>query len=89
MPDNLDPIAWIVIGFISGAVAGWFVRDHQRMGCLGTTALGIVGGLLGGWFWTQILHQSRAGGFLGALLIGIIGSAAVLLVVRGLTRPRV
>jgi uncharacterized membrane protein YeaQ/YmgE (transglycosylase-associated protein family) len=86
MPVGLDPIAWIVIGFVAGAVAGWFVRDRERMGCLGTTALGIVGGLLGGWFWTQVLHQDRAGGFLGALLIAILGSAFLLVAIRTLTR---
>lgn len=86
MPSGLDPIGWVAIGLLAGVAAGWFVPDRQRMGCLGTTALGIIGGLLGGWFWTRVLHQSSAGGFLGALLIAIIGSAFVLVVVRGLTR---
>jgi uncharacterized membrane protein YeaQ/YmgE (transglycosylase-associated protein family) len=86
MPQGLDPIGWIVIGFVAGAVAGWFVPDRGRMGCLGTTLLGIVGGLVGGWAWTNILHQDRAGGFLGALLIAILGSAFVLLLVRGVSR---
>jgi uncharacterized membrane protein YeaQ/YmgE (transglycosylase-associated protein family) len=86
MPEGLDPIAWIVIGFVAGAVAGWFVPNRERMGCLGTTVLGIVGGLLGGWLWTSVLDQDRAGGFLGALLIAILGSALVLILVRGLSR---
>lgn len=86
MPAGLDPIGWIVIGFIAGAVAGWFVPDRGRMGCAGTTLLGIVGGLVGGWFWTNVLNQNRAGGFLGALLIAILGSAFVLLLVRGVKR---
>ena len=86
MPVGLDPIGWIVIGFLAGAVAGWFVPDRGRFGCLGTTLLGIVGGLVGGWFWTRVLEQDRAGGFLGALLIAIIGSAFLMLVLRGLTR---
>jgi uncharacterized membrane protein YeaQ/YmgE (transglycosylase-associated protein family) len=86
MPQGLDPIAWIVIGFLAGLLAGWFVPGHERMGCLGTTALGIVGGLLGGWFWTQVLHQNRAGGFLGAILIAVLGSAFVLVLARGLSR---
>lgn len=86
MPSGLDLIGWIVIGFVAGAVAGWFVPDRGRMGCLGTTLLGIVGGLVGGWAWTNILHQDRAGGFLGALLIAILGSAFVLLLVRGMSR---
>jgi uncharacterized membrane protein YeaQ/YmgE (transglycosylase-associated protein family) len=82
----LDPIAWIVIGFLAGALAGWFVPDRGRMGCLGTTVLGIVGGLVGGWIWTQVLDQDRAGGFLGALLIAVLGSALVLVLLRGLSR---
>lgn len=86
MPAGLDPIAWIVIGFLAGALAGWFVPNRERMGCLGTTLLGIVGGLLGGWLWTSVLNQDRAGGFLGALLIAILGSALVLVLIRGLTR---
>jgi uncharacterized membrane protein YeaQ/YmgE (transglycosylase-associated protein family) len=86
MPPGLDPLAWIVIGFLAGAVAGWFVPDHGRMGCLGTTLLGIVGGLVGGWIWTNVLNQNRAGGFLGALLIAILGSALVLLLIRGMSR---
>jgi uncharacterized membrane protein YeaQ/YmgE (transglycosylase-associated protein family) len=86
MPAGLDPLAWIVIGFLAGAVAGWFVPDHGRMGCLGTTLLGIVGGLVGGWIWTSLLNQNRAGGFLGALLIAILGSALVLILVRGMSR---
>jgi uncharacterized membrane protein YeaQ/YmgE (transglycosylase-associated protein family) len=86
MPVGLDPIAWIVIGFLAGALAGWFVPNRERMGCLGTTLLGIVGGLLGGWLWTSVLNQDRAGGFLGALLIAILGSAIVLVLIRALTR---
>jgi uncharacterized membrane protein YeaQ/YmgE (transglycosylase-associated protein family) len=86
MPEGLDPIAWIVIGFLAGAVAGWFVPNRERMGCLGTTVLGIVGGLLGGWLWTSVLDQDRAGGFLGALLIAVLGSALVLVLVRSMRR---
>jgi uncharacterized membrane protein YeaQ/YmgE (transglycosylase-associated protein family) len=86
MPQGLDPLGWIVIGFVAGAVAGWFIPDHKSTGCLGTTVLGIVGGLVGGWAWTNLLHQDRAGGFLGALLIAVIGSVLVLALVRGLTR---
>ena len=88
MPENLNPLAWIVIGLIAGAIAGWFVPGRERNGCFGTTIIGIVGGLLGGWIWTDLLHQNQAGGFLGALLIAILGSAIVLLVLRTLSGNR-
>lgn len=82
MPEGLNPVVWILIGLIAGAVAGWFVPGRERMGCIGTTIIGIVGGLVGGWIWTELLDQNQAGGFLGALLIAILGSALVLLVIR-------
>jgi uncharacterized membrane protein YeaQ/YmgE (transglycosylase-associated protein family) len=88
MPTDLNPIAWIVIGLIAGAAAGWFVPGRERTGCLGTTLIGIVGGLLGGWIWTDLLNQDQAGGFLGALLIAVLGSAIVLLIIRALGGQR-
>ena len=87
MPEGLDPIGWIVIGLLAGAIAGFFVPGRERFGCIGTTLLGIAGGLLGGWLWTSVLGQDRAGGFLGALLIAILGSALVLVVVRMVSGP--
>lgn len=86
MPSGLDPLAWIVIGFLAGIIGGWFVPDRERMGCLGTTAIGIVGGLFGGWLWTRVLDQDRAGGFLGALLIASLGTAILLVFIRGMRR---
>lgn len=86
MPEGLNPFVWIIIGFVAGAVAGWFVPGRERVGCIGTTIIGIVGGLLGGWIWTELLDQNQAGGFLGALLIAILGSALVLVLIRALSR---
>ena len=82
MPEGLNLFLWVLIGLIAGALAGWFVPGRQRMGCIGTMVVGIIGGLLGGWIWTDLLGQDQAGGFLGALLIAILGSALVLLLIR-------
>ena len=82
MPEGLNPLLWILIGLIAGAMAGWFVPGRERFGCMGTTVVGIIGGVLGGWIWTGLLGQDAAGGLLGAILLAIIGSALVLLVLR-------
>jgi uncharacterized membrane protein YeaQ/YmgE (transglycosylase-associated protein family) len=82
VPEGLNPFLWILIGLIAGAMAGWFVPGRERLGCIGTTVVGIIGGLLGGWIWTELLNQDAAGGLLGAILIAILGSALVLLVLR-------
>ena len=39
MPEGLNPLIWIVIGLIAGALAGWFVPGRERMGCIGTTVV--------------------------------------------------
>ena len=84
MPEGLNPLYWIVIGLRAGAIAGWFVPGRERNGGIGTTLIGVAGGLLGGWIWTGLLNQDQAGGFLGALLIAVLGSAVVLLILRAL-----
>ena len=82
MPEGLNILSWIVIGLLAGAIAGWFVPGRERNGCIGTMLIGVAGGLVGGWIWTELLDQDQAGGFLGALLIAVLGSAVVLLVLR-------
>ena len=88
MPEGLNWLTWIVIGLLAGAIAGWFVPGRERFGCLGTTLIGILGGLLGGWLWVNVLDQDPATGFLGALLIAVLGSAVVLLVIRAVSGNR-
>jgi uncharacterized membrane protein YeaQ/YmgE (transglycosylase-associated protein family) len=84
MPEGLNPFVWILIGLIAGALAGWFVPGRERMGCIGTTVVGIIGGLLGGWLWTELLGQDAAGGILGAIVLAMLGAVLVLLVLRAM-----
>ena len=63
MPD-LGILGWIIIGLLAGALAGALVPGRQAMGCLGTMLVGIVGGLIGGWLWVNVLNQDPAGGWL-------------------------
>ena len=81
MPD-LGIFGWIITGLLAGAIAGFFVPGRERFGCLGTMLIGILGGLIGGWLWVNVLDQSVAGSWLGALVIATVGSILVLLVLR-------
>ncbi|MBA2263596.1 MAG: GlsB/YeaQ/YmgE family stress response membrane protein [Chloroflexi bacterium] len=82
MPD-LGILGWIIVGLIAGAVAGAFVPGRQRYGCLGTMLIGILGGILGGFLWVNVLNQAPASGWLGAIIVATIGAALVILVLRG------
>jgi uncharacterized membrane protein YeaQ/YmgE (transglycosylase-associated protein family) len=85
MPD-LGIFGWIIVGLLAGAIAGAFVPGDRRQGCLGTLLIGVIGGLVGGWIWTEILDQSPANGLLGATVVAVIGSILVLVIMRGLRR---
>jgi uncharacterized membrane protein YeaQ/YmgE (transglycosylase-associated protein family) len=85
MPD-LGIFGWIIVGLLAGAIAGAFVPGDRRQGCLGTLLIGIIGGIVGGWIWTQVLDNEPAGGLLGATVVAVIGSILVLVVMRGLRR---
>lgn len=82
MPD-LGILGWIIVGLIAGAVAGAFVPGRQRYGCIGTMLIGILGGILGGFLWVNVLNQAPASGWLGAIIVATLGAALVILVLRG------
>ena len=79
----MDLIGWIVVGFIAGALSGAVV-DRGPSGCLANTLVGILGGLLGGWFATEELHMDSTRGFLGALLVAFLGAVAIRLILNAL-----
>lgn len=82
---DLGFFGWIIIGLLAGALAGFFVPGRERMGCIGTMLVGIVGGFIGGFLWVNVLGQSEASGWLGALIIATIGAMIVLFVLRGMS----
>ena len=85
MPD-LGILGWIIIGLVAGAIAGFFVPGRERMGCIGTLLVGVAGGLIGGFLWENVLNMGEASGWLGALVIAVLGSILVLFVLRAMSR---
>jgi uncharacterized membrane protein YeaQ/YmgE (transglycosylase-associated protein family) len=76
----------MIVGLIAGAIAGALIRSEQRFGCLGTMFIGIFGGLLGGWLWVEVLGQEPATGWLGAIVVAVLGSMIVILGLRAINR---
>jgi uncharacterized membrane protein YeaQ/YmgE (transglycosylase-associated protein family) len=83
---DLGFFGWIIIGLLAGALAGFFVPGRERMGCIGTMLVGIVGGFIGGFLWVNVLNQDEASGWLGALVIATVGAMLVLFVLRSMRR---
>ena len=70
-------IAWILLGLFAGAIARAVIPGRTEPGgCIGTTAVGILGALLGG-FLASALHIGHIHDFfnLGTWLIAIAGSS--------------
>jgi uncharacterized membrane protein YeaQ/YmgE (transglycosylase-associated protein family) len=81
-------IAWILLGLFAGAIARALIPGRTEPGgCIGTTAVGILGALLGG-FLASALDIGEIDEFfdLGTWLIAIGGSILLLLVIRAVAR---
>jgi uncharacterized membrane protein YeaQ/YmgE (transglycosylase-associated protein family) len=81
-------IAWIFLGLFAGTIARVLVPGRTEPGgCIGTTAVGILGALLGG-FLASALGIGHIHDFfnLGTWLIAIGGSILLLLLIRALAR---
>jgi uncharacterized membrane protein YeaQ/YmgE (transglycosylase-associated protein family) len=75
--------AWIVFGLLAGAVARLVVPGAQRIGCLATIAVGILGALVGGLIGEALLDDEIEFGFdLVPFLLAVVGSVGLLLLLE-------
>jgi uncharacterized membrane protein YeaQ/YmgE (transglycosylase-associated protein family) len=78
----------LLVGLLAGALARVVVSSPQRLGCLGTSLLGIVGSYAGGSLWAVLADDAfdlrKASTFIGA----VIGSIVLLLIWRGIEQLR-
>ena len=81
---------WILLGLCVGAISRALVPGRTEPGgCIGTTAIGILGALIGG-FIASALDIGEIDDFfdLGTWLIAIGGSVLLLLALRAVSGPR-
>ena len=80
-------IAWIVVGAIAGFLANLIMGS--RKGLLLTVALGIVGGVVGGFVATTVLKKGSVDGInIESIFIATLGAIAILFVANFATRSR-
>jgi uncharacterized membrane protein YeaQ/YmgE (transglycosylase-associated protein family) len=81
-------IGWIFLGLFAGLIARAIIPgETEPGGCIGTTAVGILGALIGGFIATA-LDIGRIEDFfdIGTWLIAIGGSILLLLIINAITR---
>ena len=76
-------IWWLVVGLI----AGWGAGKIMKGGGYGTVMdiiLGIIGAVVGGWVMSVVgIH---AGGFIGTILVAILGAVILIWITRMLKK---
>ena len=78
-------LSWILFGLAAGAVARIVVPGRQKIGCLSTIVVGIVGALIGGLIGQVVLgHRVHFGWDAGPFALAVIGSAVLLLALEAL-----
>jgi uncharacterized membrane protein YeaQ/YmgE (transglycosylase-associated protein family) len=75
-------LAWLVVGLLAGAIAGRIARG-QGFGCIADIVIGLVGAFLGGLLLSFFVRGDQTEGFLGTLVVALIGSLVLILLVRG------
>jgi len=77
-------IIWsVILGFFAGLIARAVLPGVDRMGCIATTAVGIVGSVIGGFIGGLITQPEVGATFHPAgLLMSIVGAVVLLLVLR-------
>ena len=74
-------LGWIVVGFVAGALARPVTGGGWRLGCIGTTVVGVLGGLLGGALF-NLAGDKGIGQFgLRSMFVAFVGAVLLLAVV--------
>jgi uncharacterized membrane protein YeaQ/YmgE (transglycosylase-associated protein family) len=70
----MDWLYLILAGLVVGLVARLLLPGRDPIGILGTLALGVVGALLGGFLWIEVLGFDNSGGieFIAAVLTAML-----------------
>lgn len=79
-------ISMIVIGFIAGMVARALHPGQDNLGCVMTTALGIVGSIVAGYLGVMIGWYDE--GEPASFIMSILGAILVLMFLRRMGKPR-
>jgi uncharacterized membrane protein YeaQ/YmgE (transglycosylase-associated protein family) len=81
---------WIILGLFAGTIAKALIPGKTEPGgCIGTTAVGVLGALLGGWLATELdISNKGVDDFydLESWLMAIGGSAILLIVFGWIAR---
>ena len=74
-------LGWIVVGLLAGGLARMATGSEKR-GCLGTMAVGMLGGVLGGALFNAAGTEGITDFNLYSVLVAFVGACLLLLVLQ-------
>jgi uncharacterized membrane protein YeaQ/YmgE (transglycosylase-associated protein family) len=86
---TLGVIGWIVIGGLAGWIGSKIMRTDAQMGVVLNIAVGIIGGLIGGFLLRGFGVNVAGSGLLFSFLTCLLGAIVLLGIVKLITRGRV
>ncbi|HEY6546528.1 MAG TPA: GlsB/YeaQ/YmgE family stress response membrane protein [Vicinamibacteria bacterium] len=78
----MDLIINLIVGGIIGWLASLVMKTNNQMGVIANIIVGIIGSGLGAWVFSLV--GLAAYGTLGRLLMGVVGAALLIALLRGL-----
>ena len=81
----MNLLIWLIVGGLLGWVASMVMGTNAQQGIVLNVVVGIVGAMIAGWFISPLLgiptiNQSAFSA--GALVVSLVGSMALLFVVK-------
>lgn len=86
----LSILSWIILGLVAGAIAKLVMPGKQGGGFIVTTALGIVGAMLGGFLgsFLPFLSDGIDGFRVGTVFTAVVGALIVLFIYQKITAKK-
>jgi uncharacterized membrane protein YeaQ/YmgE (transglycosylase-associated protein family) len=81
-------VAWVVLGLVGGAIAGWLLGDRARA-LLGDVVVGVLGAILGGFMASVLLGLDIAAFDVTSVLVAAVGAAILILILHALPATEV
>jgi uncharacterized membrane protein YeaQ/YmgE (transglycosylase-associated protein family) len=78
-------LGWIVVGLVAGWLAKLVVPGREPNGFIATTAIGLVGAVIGGFIWQAMFGVANAG---MSILVAFVGACVLLLLYHAVVGNR-
>jgi uncharacterized membrane protein YeaQ/YmgE (transglycosylase-associated protein family) len=67
----MEILSLIIIGAVIGVLARLIMPGSDRIGIIGTIVVGIVGAILGGYLWRELIGNTKGVEWIGSILVAL------------------